>query len=106
MRILLFGSEQNRRSTFEWAKRSEAHVEPCLVRSRLSTMDLTRRSQQTRLILQSALQRLLTVSGIKSAVIYYVVARYLLKTYRHIVGNGAAQSAVDAYKWISLVSFP
>jgi len=69
-------------------------------------MALTQRSQQTRLILQSTLQRLLTLSGLKSAVFYYVVARYFLKTYRHVIGNGAAKSVVDAYKWISLVSFP
>lgn len=69
----------------------------------LFPMDLTQRSQQTRLILQNALKQLLTASGVKSAVFYYVVARYLLKTYRHVIGNGVTQSAVDAYKWISLV---
>jgi len=66
-------------------------------------MSLTQRSQSTRLLLQYALQGIVTLSGVKSAVFYYIIVRYLLKSYHHVVGNGATQSVLDAWKWLSLV---
>lgn len=66
-------------------------------------MSLTRRSQSARLVLQYALQSLVTLSGVKSAVFYYIIVRYMLKSYHHVVGNGATQSVLDAWKWVSLV---
>jgi hypothetical protein len=66
-------------------------------------MSITQRSQSARLVLQYALQGIVTLSGVKSAVFYYIIVRYLLKSYHHVVGNGATQSALDAWKWLSLV---
>ncbi|PVG02577.1 putative sphingosine-1-phosphate lyase [Serendipita vermifera] len=65
-------------------------------------MSLVQRSQQTRISLQNSLRNSLTLTGLKSAVFYYLLVRYILKTYRHIVGNGVSQSVVDAWKWLSL----
>jgi hypothetical protein len=66
-------------------------------------MSLNQRSQSARLVLQYALQGVVTLRGVKSAVFYYIIVRYLLKSYHHVVGNGVKQSVLDAWKWLSLV---
>ena len=68
-------------------------------------MSLTQRSQYARLVLQTTLQSCLTLTGLKSAIFYYIIVRYLLKSYHHVIGNGVTQSVVDAWKWLSLVRF-
>ncbi|CAG7854627.1 Sphingosine-1-phosphate lyase Short=S1PL; Short=SP-lyase; Short=ySPL; AltName: Full=Bestowed of sphingosine tolerance 1; AltName: Full=Sphingosine-1-phosphate aldolase [Serendipita indica DSM 11827] len=65
-------------------------------------MSLTLRSQQARAGLTALLQNTSTLSGVKSLFFYYFVLRYVLRVYRHVRGNGARQSVIDFWRYLSL----
>lgn len=71
-------------------------------------MSLALRTQQTKAslqkIIQTNLQNGVTVSGIKSAVFYYILFKYFLKVFREVKGKGPIQFVTDGWKWLSLVS--
>ncbi len=45
----------------------------------------------------------LTVNTLKNVFFYYFVAKYTLKSWRHLVAHGPVQTAVDGWRWLSLV---
>ncbi|KAG8859610.1 hypothetical protein FRB91_007496 [Serendipita sp. 411] len=65
-------------------------------------MSLVQRAQQSRAGLQNAAKGLLTLSGVKTILFYYVLSRYFLKAYRHVIATGMKQSVTDTWKWATL----
>ncbi|KAG8821002.1 hypothetical protein FRC17_009949 [Serendipita sp. 399] len=65
-------------------------------------MSLIQRAQQSRAGLQNAAKSLLTLSGVKSVLFYYVLSRYFLRAYRHIIATGVKQSVIETWKWAAL----
>jgi sphinganine-1-phosphate aldolase len=60
-----------------------------------------------RLLRQSSLAKqpplALTVGNLKDVIFYYLLVKYLLKRWRHLVAHGPVQTVVDGWRWLSLV---
>ena len=45
----------------------------------------------------------LTIDNVKNVVFYYLLLKFLLKRWRHLVAHGPVQTVVDGWRWLSLV---
>jgi len=57
-------------------------------------------------ILAKQLPLALTLNNLKNVIVYYLVVKYILKTWRHIVAYGPVQTLVNSWRWLSLVCSP
>ena len=64
-------------------------------------MFLARLQRQSSLARQPPLA--LTIGNLKDVIFYYLLVKYLLKRWRHLVVHGPVQTVVDGWRWLSLV---